>query len=237
MRAVPVVPNHDVGWTVTDAILVLLGTQVLSIIWASVALSANGGGKLPSPLPINQLLLLSAALWVGYGLGPIWVARSKGKGPVADFGARVIPIDIPVGLVLGVVTQLVVLPILYVPVGWFTDRDPSESARELIDGIDGWSQALLLVLATVVIAPLAEELAYRGLLLRALHRRYGAGVGVVVSAVVFALVHRDPILFPGLILFGAVAAGLALLSGRLGPSWAFHVGFNATTVALLSLAP
>jgi membrane protease YdiL (CAAX protease family) len=134
-----------------------------------------------------------------------------------------------------VATQAVALPVLYWPIRRLIDGDPGASARQLVGEAQGVGDAALLIVATAIMAPLVEELFFRGLLLRSLHRRFGPTAAAVVSAVLFALVHRQPLAFPGLMLFGLIAAGLALRTGRLGPSWALHAGFNLTTLMMLGL--
>jgi uncharacterized protein len=51
-----------------------------------------------------------------------------------------------------------------------------------------FSQIFLLVL----VAPLTEELLFRGMILRGLLARYGPGVAVVLTALLFALIHLNP---------------------------------------------
>jgi hypothetical protein len=233
MRSLPVVPDHPVRWATGDALLVLLGTQLLSFVWASLIIVSVYGGDVPDPLPIALLAALNIALWAGYGLGPVVVARAKGRGPRPDYGATVEPLDVPLGLAVGVAAQLVILPLLYLPILRLVDGDPSESARELIAAVEGPVDLVLFVASAVVMAPLVEELFYRGLLLRALQRRFGPAVALVVSAAVFAAVHRDLLALPGLFVFGLLAGWLAVRTGRLGPAWAMHVGFNVTTLIAL----
>lgn len=228
------VDDRDVRWTVSDAALVLLGTQALSIIWGSLIVASVYGGSVPDPITIAGLLLLNIGLWAGYGLGPLVVARNKGLGPRLDYGASVRWFDVPIGLVVGVLLQLA-LPVLYKPILRFVDGDPSESARKIVDSAQGPVGVILLVFSVGVMAPLVEELFYRGLLLRSLQRRFGTPTAVLVSSAVFAAVHRQLLPLPGLFLFGLIAAWVALRSGRLGPAWAMHVGFNLTTLFVLGV--
>lgn len=227
-------PAHPVRWAANDAVLVLLAAQLLSVVWAGIVLtSLYGGDELPDVLPIGAGVLANVGLWLGYGVGPILLARRKGRGPVADFGAVIRPVDVPTGLVLGVLTQLVVLPLLYWPLLRVVDGDPSEAARDLVDAIDGPPDWVLLTVSVVVVAPLVEELFYRGLLLRAVQARLGTTWAVVISAAVFAVVHRQVLPLPGLFVFGLIAALVTVRTGRLGPAWALHVGFNAATLVVL----
>lgn len=70
-------------------------------------------------------------------------------------------------------------------------------------------QVVLMVLALVVLAPLGEELVFRGLLLRALVRRLAFWPAAAISAVLFAAAHLDAyLLWPRAI--ALVATGLVL---------------------------
>ncbi|MGH9281658.1 MAG: lysostaphin resistance A-like protein, partial [Acidimicrobiales bacterium] len=172
--------------------------------------------------------------WTGL-LGAVLLAsRRKGSGDLAhDFGLRVEPADIGLGVLAGVVGQLVVVPLLYLPLDLLGfDFDVSEEARDVLDRASGPGLALLAV-CIVIVAPIAEELFFRGLLLRAAERRFGGGPAVAVSAVVFGLTHFQPLQLMGLVAFGVVLGVLARRSGRLGSALVAHVAFNATTVALL----
>ena len=92
----------------------------------------------------------------------------------------------------------------------------------------------MLVFLVVIGAPLAEEVFYRGLLLRSLRKRgLGTVAAVLISSAVFALSHFQAIQLPALFVFGLVAAMLAVKTGRLGPSIWAHVGFNLTSVVVL----
>ena len=79
------------------------------------------------------------------------------------------------------------------------------------DRASGW-QVPVLALTIVLLAPLTEELLFRGTLLRSLLRKVSPAVAVFISAVVFGLVHAlgDPsvgtvIAMPAIILLGIVS--------------------------------
>ena len=118
---------------------------------------------------------------------------------------------------------------------WFglrDDLDVAADARDLVDKADGLGVVLLIVVV-VFGAPVVEELFFRGLALRAFERRLGRWVGLVVSSLVFGLVHFQPLQFPALVMFGLIAGWLAQRDGRLGRAIWAHVGFNTWTVGLL----
>jgi membrane protease YdiL (CAAX protease family) len=85
----------------------------------------------------------------------------------------------------------------------------------------------------VVLAPVVEELFYRGLVLRAFERRLGPAPALWLTALWFAAAHFQGIQFPILLGVGLVTGLMTQWTGRLGPAIAAHVAFNALTVAVL----
>jgi membrane protease YdiL (CAAX protease family) len=55
--------------------------------------------------------------------------------------------------------------------------------------LDSPARVLVVVIATLIVAPVAEELIYRGYVLQALHGRMRAPVAAVLSALVFSSIH------------------------------------------------
>ncbi|RCK70293.1 CPBP family intramembrane metalloprotease [Desertihabitans brevis] len=96
-----------------------------------------------------------------------------------------------------------------------------------------WSVVLSL-LFLALLTPLGEELLFRGVVTTVL-LRYGAVVGVVGSAVVFALMHGiNAVSFSALVV-GLVAGELRRRSGSVWPGVVVHVVNNAVSqlIALL----
>ncbi|MDP9463373.1 MAG: CPBP family glutamic-type intramembrane protease, partial [Actinomycetota bacterium] len=96
----------------------------------------------------------------------------------------------------------------------------------------------LLVLA-VVAAPIAEEIVFRGVVLRGLLSRNGVVVAVGVQGLLFGLAHFDPIRGTGnigLILVlsavGCVLGGAAYLIRRIAPTMIAHAILNGIAMAL-----
>ena len=216
----------------------ILAAQLLAAVATVIAMGA-AGWRSGSDVPMWGLALLQIPMWAGW-IGALVVAGRKGDGVVAEFGVRAEWLDVPVGLAIGVLLQLVVLPLIYLPVlavlGKDTD-DLSKPAKELAGRANGSVGWILLLLLVGVGAPVVEELFYRGLFQRALLKRgLPVWASVVVGAAVFAAMHLEALQFLGLFVFGLVAGALAYRTGRLGASIAAHVGFNVTTVITLWLA-
>lgn len=229
----PEVPAQPVKWGLGDSALWLVVAQVGAAIWFAVIVAIWFSGEIPDPVPIGALFGGQLGLVVAYGVGPALSSRFRGAGLRYDFGAVLGPRDIPFGLLGGVATQLLVLPLLYLPILRFVDADPSEAAEELVARADTAFLKFVLFVMVVVVAPAIEELFYRGLLLRSLEKFVGSWLAIIISAALFAIVHFQLLQLPGLFVFGLLAGFLAVRTGRLGLAWMFHVGFNLTTYVLL----
>ena len=225
-------------WGLGDAAIGFMLSLVGSTITAGLALGLSGADEFDD-MSLAWANVAQLGLWIPMVVVTVWAAWLKGNGVVRDFGLRLSTIDVPVGLGAGVLFQLLVLPIFYVPILWLanTDLDDLErAAREITDRADDPFGVSMLVVLVVIGAPIVEELFYRGLLLRSLERRFGSTPAIVVSGVLFGLVHiTNPIGMPGLALFGMFLAYLAVRTGRLGGPILAHMAFNAVTVINLLL--
>jgi len=86
------------------------------------------------------------------------------------------------------------------------------------------------VVATVLAAPICEELFFRGILFTGFRRHYGPKRAAVFSALVFAVYHLDPIWFVGLFLSGVALAALLDATGSIWPSILVHAAWNGLMV-------
>jgi uncharacterized protein len=225
-------------WGLGDVVLGLVLAYGLSI-FVSLVVAIVTGPIDEDELSLGAFALLQIPLWAGFAGATVYAARRKGSGSLAtEFGLRMERVDIPVGVACGIVTQLVLIPLLYLPLLRLLDEN-SESvereARKLTDRADDPLGVIILVIVVVVIAPIIEELFYRGLLMRSLEHRFGPGWALVGSSVVFGAAHFQPLQLIALIVFGLVAGTLAQRTGRLGPSIFAHMGFNGITVLALLL--
>ena len=110
------------------------------------------------------------------------------------------------------------------------DRD---IARDL--GLDtGPLAAVAVVFVIAVVAPISEEIFFRGMLFGGLRRRLPTIAAAAISAAVFGALHAPtgPTAVPPLIAFGFVLALLYERSGSLGPAIVLHAINNSLALAL-----
>jgi membrane protease YdiL (CAAX protease family) len=213
--------------------------MVVALVGGAVALSiglAVAGYEDPDfdDLPISMLAIGQLGQWLGFALVPYLALRVKGDGLVRGLGLRFERRDLWFGGLVGIATQLVLVPLLSYPWLWLIGRDTDElehRANLLGDRADTFGAALLLVVIVGFGAPLFEEVFYRGLVQGALRKRgLAPALAIGITAFVFAAAHQSATELPALFGFAVVVGTLAHRSGRLGPSIAAHVTFNLVTV-------
>lgn len=93
-------------------------------------------------------------------------------------------------------------------------------------------QRLGVWVAAALVAPVCEELTFRGWVLTALRTRHRTGLALLLSGLLFALVHLDPVRFTAVLALGTLFAWLAWRAGSVWPAVVGHLVNNAVGVAL-----
>jgi membrane protease YdiL (CAAX protease family) len=233
-------PDSTIRWGLPQFFVGLAVFVVIIAAMNLLALALPRGAQGP---------LLFVAVLVGYGALFGSLAR--------DFGLRFRPIDLLIGLGIGLAAKIVGV-IVAVPLVGLSGGTPTSNVPLQNDLV--WI-VLNTVVATTLVAPIVEELFFRGLLLRAVRngilrgrathprteppspsRVRSALLGsVLISSAAFMLVHlyQAPdlatlfVLGSSTLILGLVNAVLATRTGRLGPGIVAHAVFNG--LALLGL--
>ncbi len=89
-----------------------------------------------------------------------------------------------------------------------------------------------------LLAPLAEEIVFRGAILKALlQSRLSTSGAIILSAVLFALVHGNPAQMPHALIVGVLLGWMYWRTGSILPSVAFHWVNNSVAYVLYNLYP
>jgi membrane protease YdiL (CAAX protease family) len=123
--------------------------------------------------------------------------------------------------------------------------DLGHQTLELLRDRAGEPAAWGMALSAVLIAPLAEEITWRGLVQQALKRiRLPVAAAIGITAALFALIHWSalpPAARPGglvaLALLGATLGWLTERTGRIESAMAAHAAFNLANLLLFSMLP
>jgi len=217
-------------WTAPAAILTGLGLTIFGGMIVALVTAATGGSVSdPSPgvnigLTFFQNLALVAAA--------LFFARLAGRPTGADFGLRRAPIGRCIGLVLAVLVGFYVFSL-----GWGTALHLDER-QTLPDELGVGGSTLNLVLVVVIItilAPIGEELLFRGYVFGALRNWKGWLPAAIVTGLVFGAIHigSAPIGFTvPLAVFGFGLCVLYQRTGSLYPCIALHALNNSVALGL-----
>jgi len=191
---------------------------------ASVAVGAIMGGRLSSSAGALVIALAVPTL-LAAGVAILFTWR-RGNGPRIDLGLQFSWRDVGIGLAFGFGGLLITIPasLLYVAI---VGSETTSAVGAEFGGIRSgpWMAALIFVIV-VFVAPLCEEIVYRGLLWGAVERlgarRWWA---LVITTVVFALAHFEFTRTPLLLVVAIPIALARLYTGKLAAGWVAH-GIN-----------
>jgi len=226
-------------------VLVILGVALASLVGFMIVDSLSGADLSAEDYvaPVWFLAITGLFQQTAQFSWPLIVSKWKGLGPVKDWGLKFRWVDLFIGVGSGfgmMIGAALVTAIVASAVG-LEDLDESSNTGFLEDA-SGSPWLPLLIFTVVVGAPLSEELFFRGLIMRSVQKRFGQGVGIVASTVVFTIPHYvgggwqgTTVLFASLGFVGATLAALAARTGRLGSPIVAHATFNSLSVLALFL--
>lgn len=216
-------------WTYPDVIAIFFGGLLGSIAALSIGIAANGGEELSNVAVLVISSLGSTAVQLAILL---YMSKTRGTGSWdLDFGLHFKSSDL-LGVFYGVFLQIAVVLAVQLPLLWLLGiEDPPEQDVAAIAGeATSLITKVVVFVVLVVLAPLTEELLYRGVLLSRVRRDVSHHLAVMISAAVFAGIHLiDPdaiFAVPGLFVIGVVLGYQALRTGRIGLSITTHAGVN-----------
>jgi CAAX protease family protein len=225
-------------WTISGSNIAAVGGGFCLVVLFVPALSAwiFGFDLDVKPLPARTAMIQSYALQLGwlavamavFGVKPLRPppgGTSQGAAIVAGFTGLVL--FFPAGQAVGRIWNLL-LPLLQLPKDLQTSVD-------YLKNVGGPGELMGWVGVIVVLAPLTEELLFRGMVYRyaAAHLPEPAALGI--SAVFFGLLHWNAASFLPLVALGLALNMAYRYTGRLITPIVMHAAFNLNTLVYLVL--
>lgn len=239
------------GWSVWDPLLIFLAGLIIATIGSVVAgmagyidlellaeLGSDGplGDEAADELP--KLLAVSIPVQsLAMLLGIRFVSRRKGSGDLRrDFHLAYregdwVAVLYGAGLLLAAALLLA---------GVFQAIGVDPPTQQVVEGAEEaerLAERLVIAVFIGLLAPVVEELLFRGMLFDALLRRTSVRRTIWISGAVFGLVHLvDPASFalvPALIGLGVILGYVRQRTGSLSQPILMHVGFNSVTAIAL----
>lgn len=206
-----------------------IGVLVVGAIW--IALSGGDFEALSDDTSFT--VLASAVSELLFIATAVWVARMSGSVSARDFGLRRAPFWPTFWRALAVMVGYFVLLGIYSQLVNLTPDD----APEKLGAQAGTLGMLFFALMVAVVAPIAEEVFFRGMIYRALRNGIGVWAAAIISGVLFGAMHIDSVdsdrllqVIP-LAILGIAFALLYQWTGTLYATIALHATNNAVAVA------
>ncbi len=209
----------------------LVATAVEIPFTADVMALTSGHGQMSQLGTLVLLTVLQVTLIV---IAALFVFR-----PQALAGARLFPrASLARSVLTGIgwgIPAWIVASLLAAVVSQLLRLVNIEPQPQVAEEVINLADPFIAVLATVVIAPIAEEIFFRGVALNAWVREYGVKRAIIGSALLFALIHGSLAALVPIFVLGLVLAIIYLRNGNLASAIALHATFNGISVLLALL--
>lgn len=208
----------------------VLALWMINVIWHS----------LDAPKTITlKAILANSVVYSSLILGIVGVMGFQRESAAEFFGLR--PSRFPkaagTGLLWLVATYPLILATQSFVQGVFGETNDAQLiVRYFLEHPDPRHRAAVIVMA-VIVAPMAEEILFRGYFYGVIRRYGGRLPAIFTSSLLFAAIHVH---LPSMLGLGTLAVILCLLYERTGSLWAtitMHATFNTMTIAVLILWP
>lgn len=203
----------------------LLATVATSIVVAIIAAVSGGAGDLAERISSGPMSVLSYALSMGLTIVGTLIYKKlrRGEGKAFRLSMRGFnPMLILWGFVLILITGIVIEPLL--------ELFP-ESFLKMVDQMGmhgGWS-----ILMLVILAPVMEEVLFRGILLESVRSKYNSGRAIVVSALMFGVIHFIPQQVVNAFVIGLILGFIYVRTDSLWPVIIIHALNNAMAYVVM----
>ncbi|MFL6148651.1 MAG: CPBP family intramembrane glutamic endopeptidase [Pseudonocardiaceae bacterium] len=222
------------GWLMLVCFLVaevtFLAVSVLVLVPFALTLRhGTAGAHLPGGALVAALLVPTVAAGVVAATGAALLAQGKLLERLRNqLSVRWRLQDAGLGLALGVVGLVVTVPASALWARWVGHSHANSAVGEVFDGLRlPLGLGLLLFFAVWLIAPVCEEVLYRGVLWRAMeYWRWNRWVIFGLTTVLFSCAHLELLRTPLLVVISLPIALARLLTGNLLGSIVAHQANN-----------
>jgi membrane protease YdiL (CAAX protease family) len=225
----------SIGW-----VALFMVFQVLAGVGALIyAIAMDGGAREPMDVMRDLTAFAVPMIWALvitelFLLGLLWLYLRKGERLAAVHLDRwsKLPLAHTVGMAVFLIGAGLAFNWAYgeyiVP-----NIEVQAELRRLFAAIPDTALNTVLLFATIaVVAPLLEEILFRGLLQNSFSKQMPAWLAIGLSALIFGAMHMDLYAMPPLVLMGAIFGVIYHLTGSLRVTIVLHMINNAAALAL-----
>ncbi len=228
----------NIKWNARDAIisLVFLAAVLIGVYFGSAWLFKVFGDKefFNSSNISNSSFVVLYAIQVVLMLGVVWFfALFRRKSGLRDLGLRYYSILKTIWYSFISLVAIFIVSFLYVFLlnSLFGIEAPSSKIEVLVRNGSISSNTLLVIVT--LIAPLSEEIFFRGFLYQAFKKSWGVNAGLFLSSFLFAAVHLEIYSFIPIMIIGWLLAYVFEKTKSLMPAIFLHGVYNLALIMIL----
>ena len=217
-------------------VLFIFGQLIFPVLIAQLAGSdalSTGAELLLSSIGSTMLLVLFIVSRVGGKLAQPYQTLGLARTPLSNLAMTLL------------VYAVAFIPLVFLSSLWqillrvsFSMEFPAQEAVEVFRSAArarDWMSLGMLGFVAVVLAPVSEELLFRGLLYGWIRARWGPWLGALLCGGLFALVHFSVSSFGPLCALGMLLCAIVEKTRSLYPAMFFHAVFNFVSTSVLIL--
>jgi len=219
-----------VPWTARDAWWALLSALVLEMVFGFALGFIFAALDIGWIITLNTVAAISPLLW----LIPVWFFGLRKYGvSIRSLGFRSFT-GKSVGIGCALLIALYVLGVVYSVV--LTEVFDINTESEIITEAEEASFPLILTVAIVFLAPVGEEIFFRGFIFKGLCNKYSWKRAAVISSAIFGIIHLQLVAIPLMFVLGYVLAYMYHRANSLWPSIIMHATWNGVIMAFAYIA-
>lgn len=221
----PEIPAQKNIWKTSDTWLGLVLLLILIAIFLFLSLQLdliNSAG--------SSLLLIAPQLLMLIPIALVFLWRKVSWQEIGFFPFKWADVAIGIGLLIFVYFLTIINNLIMTLLGIITQ---AETIFEVLEQIDSLA---VFAIATTVIAPIFEEIFFRGFLFKGFRQKYGWKIALILSALIFSLFHGQVATLLPTFLLGALFAYMHQRTGSIIPSIIMHFLVNSVGTCGLLLA-
>jgi membrane protease YdiL (CAAX protease family) len=177
-------------------------------------------------------IIITGQAWMF--LYPLWIIRSRARLPRLP-RPRTVFVEVLFALLATAVLMVVLTAVFSALFYLFGDRATTTMPWKPIAASPNWYDSFGFLMLSVLVAPVAEEVFFRGMLYNALRRRLHVIVAAPVQAIIFGLCHHfGPADTIGVVLIGLALALLYEWRKTLLAPVLMHALVNALAMAVMA---
>lgn len=240
-RALPAVPMYATGafpnaWdTIGTAFFIILfvGSLASTLPMTEATAELKGTGQTQSVTTLALELLIQALVYVPMAIR--FCLLPKRERQPLGFPRAALMVMAAVGLILCFSTVLGALRADKLIMDLTGCPEQQDVVQSMMDG--NAAQKVILAIAAVIMAPIGEEICFRGFIYNILRQRAGVWAAAIATGVLFGAVHASLVQFLPLVFFGMVQCFIYEKSKTLLVPMAVHAVFNSFSVAVILAMP